>query len=114
MLFEDLIFFVEGVVRVISHYVSDFFEEDMSRISLKRSSKTIKVPRLFPQVQMNISVGFFDGAEQRGRCGVGCTIILDRGNYFELCMGCGIGPNTRAELLSSWGLLKLAILKEQK
>ena len=65
-----------------------------------------------PYLQENMSIRYFDGASQNGglRCGFGAILIsLDLGR-FNIKWNCGIGTNTRAELLALWSILHLAKL----
>ena len=50
-------------------------------------------------------MGFFDGAELGGACGVGMVIKLATNYTVHLCMSVDKGTNTCAELLALWGLL---------
>ena len=53
-------------------------------------------------------VGYFDGAEQQGKCGARMVIQMAGNHTFSLCMSARKGSNTRAELLTLWGLLFFA------
>ena len=57
-----------------------------------------------------MSVGYFDGASQAGgtMCGVGVILISPLLGRYNLKWNCGIGSNTRAELLALWSILHLA------
>ena len=59
-------------------------------------------------------MGFFDGASQsgRGKCGVGAVLKCREGDVFSIKMNCGMGTNTRGELLALWILLYLALHKQ--
>ena len=67
----------------------------------------LRIPR-YPVVLTSELVGFFDGVEQNGLCGVGMVIQMECNNAFWICMNVGMGSNTRAELLALWGLLYFA------
>ena len=51
-------------------------------------------------------VGYFDGPALRGLCGGGMVLKFFESHIFQHLMGCGVGTNTRVELLALWGLLK--------
>ena len=54
---------------------------------------------IFLELSIGDRVGFFDGAEQSGSCGVGMVIQLTVNHSFRICMNAGHGTNTWAELL---------------
>ena len=57
-------------------------------------------------------VGYFDGAEQGGFCGVGMLIRVNQTMSFRLKLSIGLGTNTKSELLMLWGLLYFTKIKE--
>ena len=65
----------------------------------------------FPLVNQQNIVGFFYGAEQGGICRAGMVIKLQHAHSYRLRMGIGRGLIMKVELLSLWGLLKLAYKK---
>ena len=70
------------------------------------------IPKLLhaPVLSHTLAVGYFDGAAQNNVCGCGMVIWISKDHFFSLCMGGGSGSNTRAELLSLWGLLYVVSL----
>ena len=57
-----------------------------------------------------MEVGFFDGASQDGgrRCRDGSLLISLELGKFSIIWNCGVGTNSRAELLALWSLLSFA------
>lgn len=83
LLFEDVTFSLDGAVRFISHFASDFSASGL---------QINKLPSLYPHVHMSFPVGFFDGAQQGGRCGAGVYLLIDSDHFFEMCLGGGVTP----------------------
>ena len=54
----------------------------------------------------------FDGASQFGMCGQGMLMMLSRNHSFHLWVGCGVGTNTRGEIMAMWRLLFFATKKK--
>lgn len=63
----------------------------------------------FPSLDQSISIRFFDGAEKNDQCGAGMILQIKSDHIIYLKMGVGIGTNTKAKLLSLWGLLWFAL-----
>ena len=53
-------------------------------------------------------VGIFYGLEQKGMCGGGIYLKINASHYYKNWLGCGIGTNTKVELLPLWGSLNFA------
>ena len=53
---------------------------------------------------------FFDNASLKSSCGCGMVLSLNKDNYFTLCLCEGKGTNTKAEIMSLWGLLQFVSL----
>ena len=72
----------------------------------KKSSRIIQQPTF----QHDVSIGYFDGASQDGgsRCGVGAILITPLLGRFNIKWNCGVGTNTRSELLALWSILHFA------
>jgi hypothetical protein len=62
-------------------------------------------------IETNLVVGFFDGASQSGgeKCGAGAVLKCLEGDIFSIKMNCGMGTNTRGELLALLSLLIFAL-----
>ena len=69
-----------------------------------------KIRKIGPQPLHDYPVGYFDGAAQRKLGGAGFVIYISETHYYCFSVGCGIGSNTRAELLALWSLLRTIIL----
>ena len=72
----------------------------------------LKEPRIIQQPTFlhDRSIGYFDGASQNGgtSCGVGAILISPVLGRYHIKWNCGIGTNTRSELLALWSLLHYA------
>ena len=53
-------------------------------------------------------MGYFDGASNNSSYGLGMVVNLNKDHYFSLSLGGGQGTNSKAELLSLYGLLQFA------
>jgi len=73
--------------------------------SFKRTRRALIGPPLIG----TRNVGTFDGAAQNGKCGGGGTLRIAGGKNYIFKIGLGEGTNNRAELLSLWALIWLAI-----
>ena len=56
----------------------------------------------------NNPIGFFDGAAERGICGVGIVLNFNTQHFFKAHYFAGVGTNTKEKLLGLWGLLSIA------
>ena len=58
----------------------------------------------------DMAIGFFDGASQEGgtKCGVGAILISPLLGRYNIMWNCGIGTNTRSEMLALWSILHFA------
>ena len=78
----------------------------------RQASKKVNKARILqqPLLDQNVAVGFFDGASQYGgrRCGAGSLLISPELGKFSIIWNCGVGTNSRAELLALWSLLSFA------
>ena len=83
-------------------------------INLFKDYETInnrKFKKNCPLVDVSSAVvGYFDGASNLNHCGCGMVLVLNKDHFFNLCMGGSLGSNTKAELLSLFGLLHFASL----
>jgi len=59
-----------------------------------------------PSFAIDVIYGFFDGAQQEGKCGASMFIRLKESHVIISKMGVGDGTNTFTELLALWGLLR--------
>ena len=67
--------------------------------------------RLFkPAKVSNGAIGFFDDAFKLYNCGCGFVLNLSKYHFLYFNFGGGPGTNTKAELLSLYGLLLIASL----
>ena len=55
---------------------------------------------VLPAIDQQGIVGFFDGVEQGGSCGVGMVIRLSQSFSYRLKFSVGFGTNTKAKLLA--------------
>jgi len=55
----------------------------------------------------NTPIGFFDGAENKDKCGIGVHIKLDLHHSYKAHGAIGSGTNIRAELIALWLALLL-------
>jgi hypothetical protein len=60
-----------------------------------------------PLLEENVAVVFFYGASKNGgeKCGAGAVLKCPKGGIFSIKMNCGMGTNTRGELMALWSLL---------
>jgi len=67
-----------------------------------------------PLLDNSLAVGFFDGASQdRGsKCGARVVLKCPAMGLLRLKMNCGIGTNTRGELLALWCILYFSFYKK--
>ena len=58
----------------------------------------------------DMAIGFFDGASQEGgtKCGIGAILISPLLGRYNIMWNCGIGTNTRSEMLALWSILHFA------
>jgi hypothetical protein len=65
-------------------------------------------------LEWNLAVGFFDGASQCEGSKYGARPILKCSelDFYSLKMNCGLGPNTRGEILALWSILFFAHYKQ--
>ena len=54
------------------------------------------------------AVGFFDGASNHDFCGCGIVLVLSKDHFLHICLGGGLGSNTKDELLSLYGIMFIA------
>ena len=80
--------------------------KEYENLVYKRITKNLFKPAEVP----NWAIGFFDGASKLYNCG--CGFVLNLSKYHFLYFGFGGGPrtNTKAKLLSLYGLLFIASL----
>ena len=95
---------------------------DLSAAPEAYASKSLTILEHFPQdvgppkvrkvvediIDKHSSWSYFDGASQGGICGTWIILHINEDNVFNLWMNCGIGLNTKAELMALWCLLKFA------
>ena len=75
------------------------------------SNLSKKMKRTYPPGTTSFCAeGFFDGASSNSYCGCGMMLSLNKDHYFTLCLGGGKGSNTKADLMSFWGLLQFAAI----
>ena len=55
---------------------------------------------VYPLVDQQGIVGYFDGEEQGGLCGAGMVIKMNQPLSYRLKLSNGFGSNTKAELLA--------------
>lgn len=119
LLFPDSIsfplFFIWGIWKLRNHILFDGaifnFQSSLQYIlqilsgALKKRINYKSKSMYCPLITDNGPFGFFDGVEQCGRCRAGGLFVISNSDYYELSLGCGMGSNTRAELLALWCLL---------
>lgn len=66
----------------------------------------------WPPSSFDWQQGVFDSAsqEQVSICGASALIVLDQDRHINLWMNCGMGTNTRGELMALWLVLYYAKL----
>ena len=65
---------------------------------------------LQPTFNHDMAIGYFDGASQDGgnKCGVEAILISPHLGRYNIIWNCGIGTNTRSDLLALWSILHFA------
>ena len=71
-------------------------------------TKSLKIRKVGSKPVLTFPCGFLDGASAANLCGSGCVIYLNEQHYLCFSIGCGIGTNTRDELLASWAVLRIS------
>ena len=76
------------------------------------SCKKVSTKHIFPPPTLREgTVGYFDGAANAGRCGVGMVIFVEGSLSYRLLVDVGCSTNTKSKLMVLWGLLYFVIHK---